>query len=176
MMIRGTFQHQHRFLKRKGFKVCRVSREQFGLSPCSDVCDNALRWLSGVAAYKFRNMLICKNLHQAVNSSEVLTSFFGLGLGRCRIVFVYINFVQIYLFSVLRIVNPPSPHEHPQLERSHPITCVEIFLQNKLLVSLFSVDQNAIVVSCDRLAQKSEEPTQKDSDFVQLLCPKTVAL
>ena len=116
MMIRGTFQHQHRFLKRKGFKVCRVSREQFGLSPCSDVCDNALRWLSGVAAYKFRNMLICKNLHQAVNSSEVLTSFFGLGLGRCRIVFVYINFVQIYLFSVLRIVIPPSPHEHPQLE------------------------------------------------------------
>ena len=53
---------------------------------------------------------------------------------------------------------------------------VELFLQNKLLVSLFSVDQNAIVVSCDRLAQKSEEPTQKDSDFVQLLCPKTVTL
>ena len=53
---------------------------------------------------------------------------------------------------------------------------MEIFLQDKLLVSLFSVDQNAIVVSCDRLAQKSEEPTQKDSDFVQLLYPKTVAL
>ena len=37
-------------------------------------------------------------------------------------------------------------------------------------------DYNSLSVSCDRLAQKSEEPTQKDSDFVQLLCPKTVTL
>ena len=38
---------------------------------------------------------------------------------------------------------------------------VELFLQNKLLVSLFSVDQNAIVVSCDRLAQKVKSPPKR---------------
>ena len=54
-------------LKKSGFKPCRVSPKQFGLLPCSDICDNALRWVSR-GAYKFRNMLICKNLHQTVNS------------------------------------------------------------------------------------------------------------
>ena len=59
----------HRFLTQGGFKPGRVSPKQFGLLLCSDICDNALRWVSR-AAYKFRdNMLIRKNLHQTVNSS-----------------------------------------------------------------------------------------------------------
>ena len=59
----------HRFLTQGGFKPGRVSPKLFGLLLCSDICDNALRWVSRVA-YKFRdNMLIRKNLHQTVNSS-----------------------------------------------------------------------------------------------------------
>ena len=103
-------------VKKFGFKPWRVSPKQFGLLPCSDICDNALRWVSR-GAYKFRNMLICKNLHQTVNSWDLLTFF----LGEITKVLIYktrsfsINFYKkMLLILVVTGLVPPKKGRPPK--------------------------------------------------------------